>query len=213
MVGTDTGVGKTSAVRSILDHLLSKGENATAIKPFVSGIQDGSWPDLDIIDPNHLNHPPGRYQRPLSPYGAIRQGEKPVDRADIREFLSSVEGRYERVIIEGIGALFVPLEKDWTWIDLHAEYGWPAILIGRSGLGTINHTCLSLEALAARKIPCTGFVLCGVSCLEEENLEVAEENGAIIHEMSGVPYLGHTPQNRSDPGSAWKNASLWRSMF
>lgn len=210
VVGTDTGVGKTFAAAALRDYLQAKDHSATAIKPFVSGNENGSWNDLDILnEAGETLLPPARYIRPLSPYGAERRGEKEVSLADTKFWLESFFEDESIVIIEGIGGLMVPLKRDTTWIDLHAEYRWPALLVARAGLGTLNHTLLSLEALSVRNIPIAGFVLAASSVVDPVD---AEENASIISEMSEVECLGVVQYDSEYPERRWASDVHWKSL-
>ena len=205
VVGTDTGVGKTRAADAARRYF-AQGRRIAAIKPFVTGGEHGSWEDLSILDPEAEYRTPARYQRPLSPYGAIRRGEREVPVAVVEEYLDGIAVRnLDGVIIEGIGGIFVPVDRNELWIDLHARRAWPALLVARAGLGTINHTLLTLEALKTRSVDVIGFVLSATGPLQRLD---AEENAAMISERSGIESLGIVDY---DPkcGGAWDKAVNW----
>ncbi len=202
VVGTDTGVGKTRAARALLDAALARGVRAAALKPFASGARDGRWEDWDLLDPAHRYRPPGLYRAALSPYGAVRRGEEEIPLADADAFVARAAAENERVIIEGIGGVMVPLNRSTLWIDWHAAHAWPSLLVARGGLGTLNHTLLTMEALASRAIPVEGFVLNG----GEGEREAAEENARILEERSRVVCRGIVDYDPRDGAGAWRRA-------
>ncbi|MEK8023812.1 MAG: dethiobiotin synthase [Candidatus Hydrogenedentota bacterium] len=207
VVGTDTGVGKTCAARSLLDHLIAGGSNCVALKPFVTGEVEGRWSDLDRLDVRVSSETgPARYRLPLSPYGAIRRGEQeaPLDRV-FAHIASTIE-LHDVVVIEGIGGVLVPLVKGVTWLDLHARHRWPAIVVARAGLGTINHSLLTIDALRSRDIPIAGFVLAATTRVAEAD---AEENAFIITEFSGADCLGIVPFEEDDVKASWDRHVDW----
>lgn len=205
VIGTDTGVGKTLAARSLLDFFRAGGQNVGAIKPFISGIEGTRWPDLDALGIDPLSTP-ARYRLPLSPYGAIRRGEDEIDLEEVRAHIDSQCRSCDVAVIEGIGGVLVPVARGMTWLDLHTEYGWRSVLVARAGLGTINHALLTAEACAARGISIAGFILNAVAPVAEVD---AEENAAIIREFTGLACLGLVPHATGDTGSAWSRSVDW----
>jgi dethiobiotin synthetase len=87
-------------------------------------------------------------------------------------------------VVECAGGLLVPLRRDWLQIEQIAHWGLPVLLVARSGLGTLNHTLLSLEALRQRRIPVLGLVLNG---------EPHPDNSRTLQELGGVPLLAELP--------------------
>lgn len=87
-------------------------------------------------------------------------------------------------MVEGAGGVLVPVSESLLMADLFAYWGQPAILCARTGLGTINHSLLSIEALRARGVHVVGIAFIG---------EAHEENERIIPHIAGVPSLGRLP--------------------
>lgn len=193
ILGTGTGVGKTSVARALCDELKARGHRVACHKPWVSGRgPDGTWSDLAILE----CEAGARFAAPLAPLAAVRAGEAPVDPAAVMQGvgerareLAEAAGPEERpwLLVEGIGGPLVPLAPGLTWSAWHAPAGWPALLVGAAGLGTINHTLLALESLRASGIRVLGFVL---SETAPEASGTAESNAALIREFSGVVPLG-----------------------
>ena len=93
----------------------------------------------------------------------------------------SVDGA---LVVETAGGLMVPLRRDWLQIDQLQQWQRPVVLVARSGLGTLNHTLLSLEALRQRQIKVLGLILNGPA---------HADNPATLEQFGGVPVLGHLP--------------------
>lgn len=220
VVGTDTGVGKTHAAVAFRDHLAGRGLRVAAVKPYVTGAIKGRWPDCDALDPSGAWPSPARFRLPLSPWGAVRRGEPAVDVAAVRAYLRRAESEADAVVVEGIGGVMVPLDRDRLWIDLHAEFGWPALIVARGGLGTLNHTLLTIEALRKRSIPIVAFVLSAASPAETVTDDerrntpraASEENARILEELTGVECLGSVDYDPEAIGAAWARGADWARL-
>jgi dethiobiotin synthetase len=192
VTGTDTGVGKTEAACALLSLLADEGLRPAPFKPYESGCRHLSSPsdaralqaaarsddDLSLICPH-------RFRAAVAPgVAAMRTGLRPSIRRTMQAF-RSFEGR--PLIAEGAGGLFVPLDRRRDVIDLIALLGLPVLLVARAGLGTLNHTALSVEALAARNIPIGAILLARSSPRRDASLL---DNAALIRARHGVPVLG-----------------------
>ena len=150
VTGTDTGVGKTIATAALAAHLQRQGRSVEVIKIAQSGDDD------DAAEVTRLSGAPARalaaYPDPLAPFAAARRSGLPL--LKLHEVAETVfEAESEVVLLEGAGGLLVQLgEGGWTARDLAVELGCPAVVVARAGLGTLNHTALTLEALAKRGI-------------------------------------------------------------
>jgi len=175
VTGTDTGVGKTVASAWLCLHT-----GADYWKP----IQSGYPPDRDADEVARLSgariHPERFLLRlPRSPQeAATAEGL----RLGLDDFTLPQTGR--PLVIEGAGGVLVPLNENETMLDLMACFAAPVVVVARSGLGTINHTCLTLQALRARNLFVFGVILCGN--LDQQNREAIEHFG-------NVRVLGHIP--------------------
>ena len=174
--GTDTGIGKT-----IVASMLTVALDAHYWKPIQSGIEDGT--DTQRVQAltglSNDRFLPERYilSRPLSPHLAAE-----LDGVEISElFLPKMD---ITLIIEGVGGLMVPITRRKLQIDIFKEWAIPVILCASTGLGTINHTLLSIEALHKRKI-----VLRGVIFIGHDNPDTIQT----IADFSSAPVLGHVP--------------------
>ncbi len=195
VTGTDTGVGKTQVSRALLSLLADAGLRPQGFKPYESGCASLSAPSdaLSLREAAGSDLPldlvcPHRFRAPLAPGVAARRlGREP----DWRTTLAAWERlRHGPVVVEGAGGLFVPLDSSHDVIDLISTLRLPVLLVARAGLGTLNHTALSLEALAARNIP-VAAVLLSRSTPSRDPSE--RDNPTLIAERHGVQVLGPVP--------------------
>ena len=153
--GTDTDVGKT-----IVSSFFVQGLKGIYWKPIQSGTEEGT--DTKTVC-NLLNLEPSRYlseiykfKAPVSPHWAAEKESSFIEPSNLK--LPDLD---KLIIIETAGGLMVPLNRNWLQIDQLRVWGAPIILVARTGLGTLNHTLLSLEALKYRNLDVLGIVLNG----------------------------------------------------
>ena len=183
ITGTDTDVGKTVASAWCMLHY---GMNYW--KPTQSGLE----PPTDTQSVQAMTELPDdrffpetyRLNEPLSPHESAKRDGVSIDMADF-----TLPQSEKPVLVEGAGGLMVPLNKDSLVIDLIKQLGLPSILVCRSGLGTINHTVLSLEAMRARNLEIAGVIINGPKA--PHNREAIEEYGKVpviaeIDQLSAV---------------------------
>ena len=164
--GIDTGVGKTVATGLMARWLLGRGVNAATVKVVQTG-NVGFSEDRDEHrrfmertlpeDAENLTAPQ-IFAFPASPHLAAKLENRTVDLNAIRTAAAALAERYDIVLAEGAGGLAVPLTEGFLTADLVSEMRWPLILVASGKLGSLNHTILSLEFAAARKIPVRGIV-------------------------------------------------------
>ncbi len=195
ITGTDTAVGKTYVAGGLARALRHRGMDVGVFKPFESGIQAGREDFrylkemAGVADEDHeiCPHP---FAEPLAPkIAADREGRK-IHWRETMGCFQALSKRHSLLIVEGAGGLWVPLAERKTNFDLIAECAFPVVLVARLGLGTINHTLLSLEALAARKIPCLGVVL---NQTTPKKSLADETNPDVLKKMMSVPLLATFP--------------------
>lgn len=156
VTGTDTGVGKTLACA-----VLAQAWQAGYWKPLQTGLAEESG-DTDTVTrlaalaPDRVHAPGYTLQAPLSPWAAALQENTCVDIETLQ-----LPAATAPLVVEGAGGLLVPVDNRHTMLDLIVRFGLPVVLVARSGLGTINHTLLSLQALAARRVPVLGVIMNG----------------------------------------------------
>lgn len=163
ITGTDTGVGKTIATAALASHARLIGLDVAVCKPAQTGIADG---DDDLREIGRLSGvgaltPGWRYPEPLAPVAAARRAEMPLPtRTELLDLIRSADGPDRLLLVEGAGGLLVALGRDGVTLrDLAVDLGASVLLVVAPGLGTLNHTTLNLEALAAQSVPCAGLVI------------------------------------------------------
>ena len=199
--GTDTDVGKT-----VVSALVVQGLGATYWKPVQSGLEGGGdsgrLQALLQLPAERLLPEAYRLQTPVSPHWAAELEGITIEPA--RLALPAVAGA---LVVETAGGLLVPLRRDWLQIDQLAAWGLPVLLVARSGLGTLNHTLLSLEALERRSIPVLGLVLNG---------DPHPDNPRTLAALGGVPVLAELPPldhlDREGLERQWHRSGLARSL-
>ena len=153
--GTDTDVGKT-----IVSSFFVQGLKGIYWKPIQSGTEEGTDTktvcNLLSLEPNRYLSERYKFKAPVSPHWAAEQESGFIEPSNLK-----LPDLNELIIIETAGGLMVPLNRDWLQIDQLKVWGAPIILVARTGLGTLNHTLLSLEALKYRNLDVLGIVLNG----------------------------------------------------
>jgi dethiobiotin synthetase len=157
ITGTDTGVGKTVVTAAIAAAAGAAGLRVAVVKPAQTGVAAGEESDAAAV--MRLAEPLtaltlAEYPDALAPWAAARvSGWPPLGLAVVVDVVREVARDHDVVLIEGAGGLLVPLGEAWTAADLAAALEAPAVVVARPGLGTLNHTALTLEALRQRGIP------------------------------------------------------------
>jgi dethiobiotin synthetase len=195
VAGTDTGVGKTVVAGALAAALRLKGLRVGVMKPVSCGGQEdarflarcaGVTDSIALVNPIYL-------KRPLSPNVAAALQPEKIELQKISKAYSFFKKKYEVLVIEGCGGLLVPIRQDFFVIDLIPMLRAKAILVSRSGLGAINHSLLSLEALRYRKIRPLGIIFNRLrsgplSIPEKTNPEVIAKAGR-TRGLGVFPYL------------------------
>lgn len=171
VTGTDTGAGKTVLSAAIVAALAARGETVRAHKPVVTGVDEpptAGWPaDHDLLgalagmSPDEVA--PLSYGPPVSPHLAAELAGGRLDAAVIRDGALAAAARAAEedaaLVVEGVGGILVPLTDDYLVIDLAADLALPVVVAARPGLGTINHSLLTLAAARARGLDVRAVVL------------------------------------------------------
>jgi dethiobiotin synthase len=190
ITGTDTNVGKT-VVAAALMHRYRKTSPLVYWKPIQTGIEldddTATVAELGQCQRQELFDEGVRLPRPLSPHLAALQAKETIEIPDLMRLIA---GHSEEIrwVVEGAGGLLVPLNEQDLLPSLIAQLHLRVLLVARSGLGTINHTLLTLEAMRSRSLPVAGVVMVG---------ELNPDNRAAIERFGNVHVLGEMP--RFDP--------------
>jgi dethiobiotin synthetase len=163
VTGTGTGVGKTVVTAALAALALARGDRVAVVKPAQTGVGPDT-PDADTI--RRLAgvtdlHELARFPDPLSPEAAARvSGLSPLDMRAAAGYVARLAEARDLVLVEGAGGLLVRYDMAGATIaDLASELSAPTLVVTTAGLGTLNHTALTCEALAARKITNAGVVI------------------------------------------------------
>lgn len=170
VTGTDTGVGKTT-ISACLSAFLSvkKKLNVGVMKPFESGLSkrnkdelpwdaiclkeaSGSSDDLNSISPY-------TFEAPLAPEVAASLENVKIDLNMVDRIYKRILNEHDVVVIEGAGGVLVPIKRKFFYGDLIKRWGCPTLIVSRLGLGTINHTLLTVGYLKTRGIKVIGVIL------------------------------------------------------
>jgi dethiobiotin synthetase len=157
VTGTDTGVGKTVVTAAIAAAAGLAGRRVAVVKPAQTGTATGEETDADTV--SRLAAPAtvltlASYPDPLAPLTAARvAGLPPLDPDTVLSTVEDVARQHDLVLVEGAGGLLVPMGvAAWTIADLASGLDADVVVVARAGLGTLNHTVLTLEALERRDL-------------------------------------------------------------
>lgn len=197
VTGTGTGVGKTILSAALLAAMVDAGEPVRAHKPVVTGLDEpsGEWPpDHELLAratgmaPSEVA--PLRYGPAVSPHLAAELAGQRIDPAPMLA-TARAAAQGHTLVVEGVGGLFVPLAESFTVRDLAAQLGLPMLIAAPAGLGTINHTLLTLHAARAARIEVRAVVLTPwqeqPSVMEESNRATITRLGEV--EVATLPHL------------------------
>lgn len=196
ITGTGTGVGKTVVTAAIAALAAEAGRGVAVLKPAQTGVEPGQPGDLDevrrLAGEGVTRRELARYPEPLAPATAARRaGLPPLAPAEITVAARALATGHDLVLVEGAGGLLVPFDGDGgTLADVAAGLGAPVLVVAPAGLGTLNHTALTVEALARRGLSCPGVV---VGSWPAEPDLAARCNLIDLPAVTGVPLLGVLP--------------------
>jgi dethiobiotin synthetase len=207
VTGTNTDVGKTVVTAAVATLAATRGTPVAVVKPAQTGVAAGEPGDLDEVR-RLVGDRPGlttvelaRYPDPLAPAtAAARAGMAPLTMSEVADAVTGLSVGHELVLVEGAGGLLVPLAPTFTLVDLAVRLAAPVLVVTSAGLGTLNHTALTTEALAARNVRCAGIV---IGAWPGEPDLAAECNLADLPAVAGAPLLGRLPSGagRLAPGA------------
>ncbi|MFH1672404.1 MAG: dethiobiotin synthase [Pseudomonadota bacterium] len=199
ITGTNTGVGKTVVCGCLARFFKLQGINV-GIQKWVSTGNKNTSEDIDYclkmlggkreeIDPTLIS--PYTFDFPASPHLAAELEEKKISIDKIKKSYHTLQQRHDLLLVEGVGGVMVPLTREYLLVDLVAELSLPVLIVTHSGLGTINHTLLTIEALQKRDIKILGMVFNfegeGDKIIEEDNIKT-------ISHLSAIRSFGSLPK-------------------
>jgi dethiobiotin synthetase len=188
VTATDTGVGKTVLAAAICAALAERGDKVAAFKPVVTGIDEepDEWPrDHELLarvatvrqEPSDVA--PLSFGPAVSPHLAAEMAGDTIEPHELAAAARSAGDNADVLVCEGVGGILVPLTPGYLVRDLAVELDLPLVIAARTGLGTINHTLLTIEAAAVVMTPWPG-----------EPDEMVRSNKATIERFGNVEVVG-----------------------
>jgi dethiobiotin synthetase len=221
VTGTDTGVGKTVLSAALLAAMAAAGEPVAACKPVLTGVAStpdpDAWPSDDELlagayggDPHDVTSL--RFAAAASPHLAAALEGRTVDPAALVDGVRDAATGGQTLVVEGVGGLLVPLCESFDVCDLAADLGLPVVVAARPGLGTINHTLLTLMAARGRGLHVRAVVLtpwpAAPDAVARSNLQTIAALGTVE-----VAVLATVAQPCRDELAAAGAALPWRSWL
>lgn len=209
VTGTDTGVGKTILSGAIAAALHAQGVGVTALKPVITGLEEEGPADHEVLARAAVNRPEQvavlSYDPPVSPHLAAALAGRPIAPDTLEEAIAERAAGAEVVVVEGVGGLLVPLTDFYDVRALARWLGLPLLIAARPGLGTINHTLLTLEAARSAGLDVAAVVLTpwpqAPNLIERSNRDTISHLGQV--EVATLPAIEHAePRPLADAGRA-----------
>ena len=191
VTGTDTGVGKSVVAAAICAGLAARGLRVAAFKPVVTGLDDppGEWPpDHELLASVTGQEPsavaPWRFGPPASPHLAAELDGTVLEPSELLAAARRAGADADALVCEGVGGLMVPITPGYLVRDFALDMRMPLVVAARPGLGTINHTLLTLEAARAAGLEPVAVVM---TPWPPEPSRVEESNRETVGRLGSVP--------------------------
>lgn len=175
VTGTDTGVGKTAVSAALARFLRERGISVGVMKPVETGVDKpvALGPDARLLqwaagcgaDPDLIS--PYRLRVPAAPAVAAKEEGVAIDPSRLVDSAQQLSRDHDFLIVEGVGGLMVPLAGGYLVADLVRQLGFPLLIVARAGLGTLNHTLLTVFAARTMDLPLAGFLINGMPATPE----------------------------------------------
>lgn len=204
VTGTGTEVGKTVVAAAISRTLAAEGQRVAVFKPAVTGLDEGVETDYELLrrasgsSQSDEEIAPYRYGPPASPHLAAALAGEEIEPERLRQAARAAAAGADAIVCEGVGGLLVPLSPGYLVRDLAADLGYPLVVVAGPGLGTINHTLLTIEAARAAGLEVTAVVL---NPWPQEPSEIERSNHETIAELGEVELLTLPQIDLADPES------------
>lgn len=198
ITATDTEAGKTFITAGLAAAARDMGRNVGIMKPISCGGMDDALyfkKMVGLADPIDLINPV-QFKQPLSPYAASKTEKVKIDVQKIKSIFRSLVKFCDITFVEGIGGALCPITKRYFVADMIKDLNIPAVIISRAGLGTINHTLMTVNSFRKRNIRIAGIIMNGFDDSEPSQ----RSNAHIIEEISGVPVIGRIRARSSFKG-------------
>jgi dethiobiotin synthetase len=204
VTGTGTEVGKTVVAATLAHNLRRQGSTVAVFKPAVTGLDDPGETDHALLrraagsEQSDDEIAPYRYGPPASPHLAAAEAGDEIDPERLRTGARAAAAAADVLICEGVGGLLVPLSSSYLVRDFAADLGLPLVIAASPGLGTINHTLLTLESTRAAGLSVAAVVL---TPWPEEPGAIESSNQETIESQGEVPVRTLRQLDLSEPGS------------
>jgi len=203
ITGTDTGVGKTFVAAGLARCLKDRGFAPGVLKPVETGCvlrrgkripRDGSFLKYMAGAPEPIEEiVPYRLSAPLAPQVAAERDGIRIQTRRLQSAFRAISSRHPFTLVEGAGGILVPVTRKATMVDLMKQFELPVLLVSRIGLGTLNHTLLTLFYLAQHRIPVAGIVFNDPEGCRDLS---ARSNPATLEQWCSDPILGNIPYRK-----------------
>ena len=210
VTGTDTGVGKTVATAALACKLDAEGKRVVVVKPAQTGVEPGEPGDAQ--DVTRLSGVPAvegvRLRHPLAPETAARlEGVSLPDLETQRDLILSQDA--DRVIVEGAGGVLVNLGHGWNLLDLgetlvDSGADLDVIVVCRAGLGTLNHSALTVWAIQSRGLQVTGLV---IGAWPAEPAVAEQQNLLDLPAITAIPVIAQLPAGTAGDRAIFRDAT------
>jgi dethiobiotin synthetase len=202
ITGTDTGVGKTVVTAALIRALKGRGLSVCGMKPVESGCERDGSGNLVPADGTFLMKASGVkepldditpycFEHPLAPMVAAELEMRAIDMLWVERAYERLSERYDIMVVEGVGGLMVPLQREYSVLDMAKALGLPVIVVASAFLGTINHTILTVDRALSEGLDVAGVILNFPKPPIESLAE--ETNPRVLLDMLPVPLLGVMP--------------------
>jgi len=216
ITATDTGVGKTLVASALVACMIQRGIDVGVMKPIETGVSrsrrfQSDAEQLRSVAGSHdsmMEICPYAFQLPVAPLSAAEAEGMTIRTTTIMRAFRSLQQKHALMVVEGAGGVYTPITKTLSLLDLIYNMKLPAIVVGQSGLGGINHALLTLDALRLRHIPIVALVLNQLQPSRTKTTRTQEQSTVnLLQRLAGVPVVGPLPYHvtvnrRSDEGLA-----------
>lgn len=210
VTGTGTEVGKTVVAAVIARAAAARGERVAVFKPALSGLEEDGEPDHELLRrasgsaQSDDQIAPHRFGPPVSPHLAAELAGTELDPAGLAAAARAAASEADLLVCEGVGGFLVPLAPRYLVRDLASELALPVVIAASPGLGTINHTLLTLEAVRGAGLDVLGVVL---TPWPAEPTAMELSNRETIARLGEAPVLGLERLDLAQP-AGWPDLGL-----
>jgi len=209
ITGTDTGVGKTLVTASLALHLKKHGMAVGVMKPIETGVSPARDAQSDAARLRSIMESeeplgairPYSFALPVAPLAAAESEGQTINPDTIKRVYRLLSSRYDYMVVEGVGGIQVPITRTDDVLTLIKHLRLPVIVVGRSGLGGINHALLTIGALRRKQITIVALLLNRTHSVRSATSRIQERTTIeILRKQAGVPVLGPLPYEPGLPG-------------